>query len=123
MKKVTGGLAKQHYENIDESTGEIKKILPEYTTMSRRPGIAAGWLEKWQSDVYPSDTLVIKGRVMRPPKYYDNIFKIDNEIKLKEIKEKRKNHMRKHNNDILPSRLKTRETVKLAQLKQLKRNI
>jgi hypothetical protein len=43
--------------------------------MSRRPGIAADWFAKYFEDVYPSDSIYVNGRVMRPPKYYDVLFK------------------------------------------------
>jgi hypothetical protein len=39
MKKVTGPMAEEHYEVLQEETGEIGEREPEYTTMSRRPGI------------------------------------------------------------------------------------
>jgi hypothetical protein len=50
-------------------------LKQEYTTMSRRPGIAADWFAKYFEDVYPSDSIYVNGRVMRPPKYYDDLFK------------------------------------------------
>lgn len=43
---------------------------PEYVTMSRRPGIGAGWIEKFESDVFPADEVVLRGKKMAPPKYY-----------------------------------------------------
>lgn len=53
----------------DVNSGEIR--LPEYSTMSRRPAIGRAWFEKWWLDVYPSDFIVINGKKMSPPKYYD----------------------------------------------------
>ena len=68
MKKVTGDLAKDHYEYIDPDTGEIINLKPEYTTMSRRPGLGKGWFEKYKSDVYPDDFVILNGKKMKPPK-------------------------------------------------------
>lgn len=65
-KKVTGDAAEAHY-------GGRK---PEYTTMSRRPGIGKGWFDRWKFDVYPRDLMVLRGRQVRPPKYYDRQFEI-----------------------------------------------
>jgi hypothetical protein len=45
-----------HYEVIDYDTGEVVDLKPEYTTMSRRPGIAGDWFDKYKDAVYPSDT-------------------------------------------------------------------
>ena len=70
-KKVTGDFAEEHYEGRK----------PEYITMSRRPGIGREWLEKYLSDVYPEDALIIRdGIKMKPPRYYDALYdKIDPE--------------------------------------------
>ena len=63
-KKITGEAAESHY----------KGRLPEFTLMSRRPGIAADWLHKYQKDVYPNDYIIIRGdKKVRPPKYFDSI--------------------------------------------------
>lgn len=62
-KKITGPTAADHY----------KDRLHEYSTMSRRPGIAAGFYEKFATDIYPSDEIIVRGHPMRPPKYYDRI--------------------------------------------------
>ena len=37
MKKINGDAAKDHYEYVNPSTGEISLRKPEYTTMSRLP--------------------------------------------------------------------------------------
>lgn len=66
-KKITGEMAADHYGNRK----------PEYTTMSRRPGIGSKWFEKYASDVYPDDFVVVNGKTIRPPKYYDRLFEID----------------------------------------------
>lgn len=73
VKKVTGDAAEDHYWSVDERTGEMSVIHPEYATMSNRPGIGAGWLAKYASDVYPFDRLPVPGRgvVGRPPRIYD----------------------------------------------------
>lgn len=68
LKKVTGPGAEAHY------AGRAR----EYVTMSRRPGIGAGWFEKFSSDVYPSDSVVVRGREMLPPPFYDRLLeKVD----------------------------------------------
>lgn len=46
--------------------------LPEYATMSRRPGIGFTWLRKYWRDVYTEDAITMRGgKKMRPPDYYD----------------------------------------------------
>lgn len=57
------------------------RSVPEYLTMSRRPGIGAGWYQKFGRDVYPSDELVIRGgAITRPPRFYDERLKKEDPI-------------------------------------------
>ena len=58
-------MAEEHYKGRE----------PEYVVMSRRPGIGRGWLEKFTSDVYPHDYVVIRNGIKcRPPRYYDKVY-------------------------------------------------
>lgn len=43
----------------------------EYCTMSRRPGIGRPWLDKYMCEVYPADSVVVRGKLMKPPRLYD----------------------------------------------------
>lgn len=123
MKKVNGKNAEDHYSRIDSDTGEIYKLKPEYTTMSRRPGIAAGWFKKWKDDVYPHDRVVIRGKEMRPPKFYDRIYEITNPIEFEEIKYKRHEAAQKHVDNNTPERLEVRKAVQEARLNNLVRGL
>ena len=123
LKKVTGEGAKNHYYSVDTETGEIYDLQPEYTTMSRRPGIGARWLEKYRSDVYPDDFVVIKGKKMKPPKYYDKKQEIEYPSDYAKIRGQRVRNAGKHAEDNKPERLKVRETVQRAKLKILKREM
>lgn len=72
MKKITGKKSAEHYEYIDEN-GEIFNRKPEYITMSRRPGIASAWFDKYYSDVFPNDYVVVNKKPRFPPKYYSKL--------------------------------------------------
>lgn len=65
LKKVTGKKAAAFYEGRQ----------PEFVIMSRNPGIGRSWIEKFESDVYPSDEVIVRGLTTRPPRYYDQVFK------------------------------------------------
>lgn len=65
MKKVNGQLAKSHYETITDD-GEIIDRLPEFNHMSLKPAIGKRWLEKFETDVYPRDYVVINGVKTKP---------------------------------------------------------
>ena len=111
-KVVTGDSAVSHYEGR----------LPEYSTMSRRPGIGYGWYQRFSSDVYPSDFLVVRGAKCKPPRYYDNLLKKQNEIAFENIREKRMQASSKRSADQTCRRLLDREICKKAQIKSLKRS-
>ena len=38
--------------------------------MSRRPGIGQSFFEKFRSDMFPSDQVVVNGRPVSMPRYY-----------------------------------------------------
>jgi len=122
MKKINGEEAEEHYRYIDPDTGEIFDRKPEYTTMSRRPGIGKGWLEKYQNDVYPGDYVVMNGKKMRPPKFYDDQYEIIQPDDMKEIKRQRKLNSKKHEENNTPERLAVREKIQKLKLEKLVRN-
>lgn len=110
MKKVTGAQAPFHYDGL----------APEYTTMSRRPGIGAGWLKKFQTDVFPDDFIVMNGRKVPVPKAYNRTFEILNPEEYAKIKHRRiPDESKWYERSTL--RLAPREAVQKAALTQLKR--
>jgi len=76
LKKVTGSLAPEHYSHITRY-GEEVSLTPEYTTMSRRPGIASTWYEEFKNDIHPEDFISIKGKKLPVPKYYNKKYKAE----------------------------------------------
>lgn len=122
MKKVTGQKAAEHYQTITEH-GEVFDRKPEYTQMSRRPGIAAGWLDKFQTDAYPSDFIVLNGTKMKPPKFYDRKYEVENPATLEKIKGRRARRGRKQAPDNTPDRLAVKEKCANARLNQYKRDL
>lgn len=64
------------YERVNLETGLTWEVKPEFVLMSRggrsgNKGIGQGWFEKFKTDVFPSDEVMLNGRKTRPPKYYD----------------------------------------------------
>ncbi len=123
MKKVTGRGAAEHYEAVDQMTGEISQLPPEYTTMSRRPGIGNDWLKRFSSDVYPEDFVLVNGKKMKPPKYYDLQLELRDPALLHEIKVERKRNGRRREADNTPARLKVKAVIQQYRLDQLKRGL
>lgn len=133
-KKITGPGADQvnpktglkPYEVLDEY-GEIQAIVPEYTTMSRMPGIGNAWYKKFKSDLYPSDNIHImtatRTREFGVPSYYDNQLQREDPALLEKLKRGRKLSLAKHAANNTPLRLFARESVKKRNALQLKRNL
>lgn len=112
LKKITGKNAEDHYQGR----------VPEYATMSRRPGIGQGWLEKYKSDVYPSGFIIHEGQKMQPPKYYDRITNETDERAVRRSVNLRMQNAKKHAADNTPARLSDRHKVHLARANLLKRD-
>ncbi len=64
LKKISGEKAIKHYNGN----------IPEFTNMSRRPGIASDYIMKNLEGVYNSDSCIVKGKEVKPAKYYDKIY-------------------------------------------------
>lgn len=71
MKKLGGDRAEEHYVRTNRITGEVVPVDPEFQVMSKNPGLGQSWFQKYKSDVYPSDFVVIDGKPRKPPRYYD----------------------------------------------------
>ncbi len=113
-KKITGDAAADHYAAVDVETGELGSRLPEFSTMSRRPGIGAGWFEKFADDVYPSDEVIVRGSVAKPPRFYDQLLaRTSPEVAASVQAERRRNRSRE---DETPARLRVREVCAEARV-------
>lgn len=123
MKKITGELADKHYEVVVQETGEVLRLPSEYVTMSLKPAVGKRWLERYQSDVYPDDTVVMRGKEMKPPRYYDKMFELGDPEGFAKIKEERVAEARARAGNSTSERLAVREEVAVAKLSQLKRSI
>lgn len=121
MKKITGDMARDHYAYVDPVSGEYYDRAPEYCTMSRRPGIGRGHFDKFVSDVYPSDFIIVNGKKARPPRFYDSLYEHLDPLGLEEVKNSRVANAERHADNNTPERLKVREEVLSLKLKQLKR--
>ena len=124
LKKVNGHNADDHYLRCDEY-GVAYWLQPEYTTMSRRPGIGKEWYEKYKSDLFPSDEVPVPGHGVFPkvPRYYEEILKGEDPESHEEIKKVRRLFKEAHGDEYTPARLEAKYKVKKAQVSQLKRTI
>ena len=86
MKKQTGKGKEEYYK--------IMGVEPEFVRMSRRPGIARNYYEQHKENIYECDEIWISTRKgvqkVKPSKYYDKLFDIEEHEELEEIKRKRR---------------------------------
>lgn len=76
MKKTLGDDAEHAYSVVDPNTGELIPRKPPYAAMSLKPGIGAGWYERYGiTDAHSGDKCVQDGVQRRVPKYYDMLLK------------------------------------------------
>lgn len=122
MKKINGKKADEHYKRVD-SHGEIYWITPEFNVMSRRPGIGKKWIEKYGSDVYPHDYVIMKGVKHKPPRYYDKELDKVDRLLATLIKLEREFSSRSKAADNTPKRLAAKEKVAQARLNQSQRKL
>lgn len=121
VKKITGDAAEEHYTRVDSSTGEIVKVLPEFSKMSLRPGIGARFVAKYRDDIYPHDYVIVDGRKVKPPRYYDKWLFDQDGTEVDEVAFARVLKGRKFAFDGTPDRLAVRERVLRGRLSFKKR--
>lgn len=122
MKKINGKKADEHYRR-ETPEGDAFWLHPEFSLMSRRPGIGQGWLNEYINDVYPHDHVIIKGKKLKPPRYYDKILAALDPAAMESIKFEREIRARELAEDNTPARLAVKETVLLAKMAHNKRNL
>lgn len=122
-KKINGNLKEQWYQGKE----------PEYQVCSNRPGIGRSWFEKYASDVYPSDFVVLYGKKkkdgsrkqlkVKPPKYYDNLYDKFSPDDFEEVKMKREAYIKSLPKKDITVKLKELDTLEECLKLRMKRLI
>lgn len=121
-KKITGHTADQHYQWISPTSGEIHQRIPEYTDMSRRPGIASEWIKQYKTDVFPDDFIIIDQKKYAVPRYYNTFHKKFYPTDHKKIIQRRKEQLDANIENTTPERLAVREKIQYKKYELLQRN-
>lgn len=121
-KKITGDRAIDHYIKTDPRTGEAFDVSPEYVTMSRRPGIAREWWLRYREEVTNGDSVLINGREIKPPRYYDKLFEAHHGD-VESLKKLRVENAKRYAANNTPARLRVREICQNARFNLLKRGL
>nr|DAV77997.1 MAG TPA: Replication associated protein [Microviridae sp.] len=112
LKKINGKLASDHYQGR----------LPEYTAMSRRPGIACDWYEKFKdTDVFPRDFVVLNGSKSKVPRYYNRRYELTNPDEYAILRDIRVERAKVNPNNC-PDRLRDAEIIRRSRDSRVKRS-
>lgn len=117
-----GYVARYTLKKAGKTNKPVDGRVPEFLTMSRRPGIGRGWIDRYIKDVYPSDELVVNGHVTKPPRYYDDQAAKRMPAELEAVKLVRRG-AGSSDPDSTGSRLVVREVVKHAATRSLEREL
>ena len=92
MKKAFGKNASRAPQYLRGTDFRTWYVEPEFVVTSRRPGLGSEWFEKYHSDVYPCDYVIVDGKKFRPPRFYDKKFAEMDPETFEVIQEKRQEH-------------------------------
>lgn len=120
IKKQTGDRAADHYLRPHPITGKLYQVKPEFAVMSRRPGIGRGYVEKFKSDFYPSDFIIVDGQKTPVPRYY---LKQLSEEEQRKIKLARTARALPYKSERTNARRFAKMTVRNARISPLKREL
>lgn len=116
MKKITGDMAIDYYQRLNEETGEVYFIRPEFMTCSN--GIGKGFVENYHTDL-DKGFVTYNGKKFPIPKYYLNKLESIDENRANELRASRKDFA--INNQITSSDLVRREKATAYKLNRYKR--
>lgn len=106
IDKITGDKAADWYQGRE----------PEFSRMSK--GIGLSYYQKYAHEIYAHDSVVINGAERRPPRYYDDKYKMVDSMGLDEVKAERRRLARRYRfgPDATHARRVVIEKVKIAEL-------
>lgn len=120
LKKITGAAAADHYSVID-GDGVVYERIPEFTVMSRRPGVGSGYYDRYGSEVRDHDSLVVNGHEVLPPRFYDTRTELFSPKMWDMIRKKRKLRGVLSKPDNTVDRRRVKEILAIKRLQQLER--
>lgn len=123
MKKKYGQESQLNYYRMDYSTGEyFGWKQPEYTTMSRRPGIGTEFFNRYKSD-FNDGTAILNNYEVKMPDFYLGQFEHSDPELFNTIKSKRRKAAKKLSKENTPHRLQQKQKCLEAKINKLKRTL
>lgn len=119
MKKINGKRKTEHYRR--RTADCTWDLTPEFSVMSRKPGLGKAWLKKYWRDVYTDDHVIFKGRKYPPPKRYDAWMYQENPYLMFWIRARREARLEDSNDEWTLDRLAAAKKVVDRQLSEFAR--
>ncbi len=123
--KRGGDYAADRYIRQHPVTGDIVTCKPEFSAKSNQPGLGATWFNKYKTDCFPSDFLIVEGRHVNVPRFYQLKLseKEQHRVKLNRLPTPLKPAHPERKWNKTPERLKVRATVHAERLKKRKSSL
>lgn len=116
VDKMTGDLADMWYSWVDQD-GVWHDVSPEFAVMSRRPGIGRYYFDEYSAEVFAHDSVVMRAREVRPPRYYSKLMELIDPKRMAVLKRKRRREALKHKADNTPDRRRVKEQLAVLTLR------
>lgn len=113
LKKQTGPDSDEYYQGVTKP----------FVTMSRRPGIAMAWFEKYQAEAFKHDNVIVNGSPQSLNRFYDSKYEVLDPARLAVIKQARRLRAKSHKEDSTKQRLFVRERFEMLKNERFKRDV
>lgn len=110
-KVITGDRAEAHYRGREK----------EFTVMSRRPGIGFAYYQRYGSEAYKHDSVVVNGFEVGLPRYYDTKYELVDREGLDKLKIERRRRAKLRKADQTSARRKVIERFEYLKAETFKR--
>lgn len=118
LDKTLGEYAWFDYLNVTEN-GEWNYVLPEFSQPSL--GVGKSFFDAYFDDIYPADEVIVNGKSMRPPRYYDKLLAKKDAKLFRQVKARRQAAGGRENET--SSRHRVREYIANQRVQLLPRNV
>ena len=132
--KINPETGLRHYEVWNPFTQSTNRVLPEYTQMSNRPGIASKWFDKYKSELYPRGEIYLgygapfpgdkrRPLFMKSPAYFDKLLERENPELMERVSEKRKQYAKDNAQNFTEGRLNSKAILVSQRVSNMKRKL
>jgi len=90
LKKVDGAKRAAGHYLVVGADGVVSERIPEFSHMSRRPGIGATYFERYGKEIIAHDNIVVDGKAVPSIRYYDLKIEAVDPKKFELIKKRRR---------------------------------